>query len=139
MKRHAPDTGRFPPAPADLPQPQREQWDETVRAFGSSWWKPSDYPLLHEYLRALAMADGIAPLIAGTTDADDLRKLLSARDLEVKRACTLATKLRIAPQSRSDRHLAGRLARDAGRGAPKPWEFGVIDPDDPGERFFAGR
>lgn len=125
--------GRFPPAPIDLPPAQRAQWDSTVRAFGADWWKPSDLPLLAEFLRALAMADGLQVRIAATDNVDDLRKLLAARDVEVRRAATLATKLRIAPQSRSDRHLAGRMARDAG-GGTKPWEY-----YDDADRFFDDR
>ena len=73
------------------------------------------------------MADALAARIAGTDDLGELSTLLALRDREARRAAALATKLRMPPQSRSDRHRAGTHAETA-RGA-RPW-----DTDE--DRFF---
>lgn len=123
---------QFPPAPADMPEELRSQWDATVRAFPVGWFRGSDLPLLTEMIRAHAMADTLHKRIGETTDLAELKTLLQLRDVEARRAAALATKLRLPPQSRSDRHLAGREARDA-RGGAAPWEW------DPAEEYFRER
>jgi hypothetical protein len=125
MKPSAP-----PKPPNDMPAAQRRYWTATVDSFPSDWFRPSDFPLLTELCRALCTADLLAGLIDAAKDLENLEKLLALRDREARRAAALSTKLRIPPQSRSDRHLAGAAAaKSHGR---RPWL------DDPSERFFDG-
>lgn len=127
--------GAFPPAPDDMTPGQVARWDLTVRSFPSDWFRASDLPLLVELIRAHDMADQLHQRIAGTADLAELKTLLQLRDAETRRAASLATKLRMPPQSRSDRHLAGRMARDAS--GNRPWEPNPFDEfDDPADRFF---
>ena len=108
-----------------------------MRSFPIDWFRPVDLKLVEEMVRALAMAETLAERIASTEDVDELAKLLRMRDTESRRAAALATKLRLPPQSRSDRHLAGAAARRL-KGTARPWEsYG--DPNDPAESFFTNR
>jgi hypothetical protein len=116
-----------------MPEEQRRLWDETMRSYPNDWFRAIDLRLVHELVRALAMSDVLAERIAVTTDVAELAVLLRLRDTEARRAAALATKLRLPPQSRSDRHLAGVAARNL-RGTARLWE--VADPDDPEESFF---
>jgi hypothetical protein len=107
----------------------------TVRGFPADWFRTSDVPLLVELVRALAQADSLAARIAETTNLADLKVLLDLRDRESRRAAAISTKLRLPPQSRSDRHAAGTAARPGGA---RPWELPDILEDDEDE-FFRGR
>jgi hypothetical protein len=82
-------------------------------------------------IRAHDMADTLHERIKATTDIAELKTLLQLRDVEVRRFAALATKLRLPPQSRSDRHLAGAAARHI-RGTARPWD-GLNEDDD---KFF---
>lgn len=124
--------GKFPPAPKSMPPAQRSHWNATVRSFPSDWFRAADLPILTEMVRAHTMADELAGRIAKTKDLAELKTLLQLRDAESRRAASLATKLRLPPQSRSDRHLAGAAARFV-RGTHKPWD--TEEPDD-GDGFF---
>lgn len=135
MPRPAANLNLFPPAPAGMTPEQVARWDATVRSFPTTWLKASDLPLLTELIRAHSMADDLAERIASTTDLAELKTLLGLRDMEARRAAALATKLRMPPQSRSDRHLAGRMARDAG--GTRPWEFNAFDDLDDPDRIFS--
>jgi len=132
MTRKPPgNLGKFPPAPTGLTAAQRRYWTATVRSFPADWFRASDLPLVVELVRAHAMADDLEKRIAKTSDLADLKTLMQLRDGEVRRAAALATKLRLPPQSRSDRHLAGAAARHI-RGTARPWD----DTDDGEEHFF---
>lgn len=120
---------QYPPPPESLPAALHEQWSAVVRSFPADHWRAPDLPLLLEMLRATDTANTLAARIAETSATEDLAKLLKLRDVEARRAATLSTKLRLCPQSRSDRHVAERLARAAGQ---RPWEV------DGGEEFFRG-
>lgn len=113
--------GKFPPAPKSMPPAQRSHWNATVRSFPSDWFRAADLPILTEMVRAHTMADELAGRIAKTKDLAELKTLLQLRDAESRRAASLATKLRLPPQSRSDRHLAGAAARFVS-GTSKPWD-----------------
>jgi len=71
------------------------------------------------------MADELHERIQKSGDLAELKVLLQLRDVESRRAAALATKLRMPPQSRSDRHRAGTAARAVdGR---RPWEKNPFD------------
>lgn len=112
---------KFHPPPTGMPPAQRRYWTKTVRSFPADWFRDSDLPLVVELVRAHAMADSLAKRIETTNDLTDLKTLLQLRDGEARRAAALATKLRLPPQSRSDRHLAGAAARHV-RGTKRPWD-----------------
>ena len=103
------DTSRTAPpaAPKGLPSTDRKLWRRIVCSFPGDWFRASDFPLLIEMVRALAMSDTLSEKIAKCDDTAKLKTLLALRDRECRRAAGLATKLRLPPQSRSDRHLAG--------------------------------
>ena len=52
----------------------------------------------------------------------DTASLLALREREGRALSSLATRLRITPQSRYHPRTAGVAAADAGSGRPKPWE-----------------
>lgn len=115
-----------------MPPDQARQWDVTVRSFPPDWFRPSDLALLVELIRAQGMADDLHRRIEATSDLGELQILLRLRDTESRRFAALATKLRMPPQSRSDRHLAGAAARHI-RGTARPWDTNEGDDDD---QFF---
>jgi hypothetical protein len=84
---------------------------EVLRSMGTNYWKAGDIPMIAEYVRALHMAETLAARIAACESVDDMRKLLDMRDREARRAAALARTLRLAPQSREDRHGAAVKAR----------------------------
>jgi hypothetical protein len=119
--------------PAGLSKRESELWQLTVRSFPADWFRSSDGPLLIELVRALSQADALAERIAKTTELSELKVLLDLRDREARRAAAISTKLRLPPQSRSDRHAAGTAARPGGS---RPWDYPDILEDDDDEKFF---
>ncbi len=113
--------GRIQP-PNDLPEPCRSIWRELVDALPPDRFHASDRPLLVLYCRALHQAalafEGLEQY--GAADGDSVSPWLRVADSSTKQAATLATKLRLCPQSRLDRKVAGPAAR--GGDAPRPWE-----------------
>ena len=88
----------------------------------------SDFPLLAEYCRALATATDLSVTqLPRTQTIIELKAILDLRDREVRRAAALSRTLRLAPQSRYDRHATGTAGRNDGK---RPWEV------DPTDRFF---
>lgn len=119
--------GKPPPPPKTMPVAQQALWRLTVDSFPADWLKGSDLALLTEMVRALAMCDELESRIAKCKDTAEFKMLLEFRDREARRAAALATKLRLPPQSRSDRHRAGTAAAHTAR---RPWEI------TPTDRFF---
>jgi len=120
----APITGprRIQP-PNDLPEPCRAVWRELVDSLPPDRFHKSDRPLLVLYCRALYQADLAFEALEqyGAADGDSVSPWLRVADSSAKQAATLATKLRLCPQSRLDRKVAGPAAR-GGEAAPRPWE-----------------
>jgi hypothetical protein len=119
-----------PMAPSGMAKDEVSLWDEIITAFPQDWFRTSDKPLLIELVRAYAMSNKLAKRIDKCRDVSDLKTLLQLRDVESRRAAALATKLRIPPQSRSDRHVAGVAAKNAL--GERPWMFGRDETD----KFF---
>jgi hypothetical protein len=118
----------MPPPPKGLSRAESNVWRSTLCAMPRDWIRASDFPLLTELCRAVSMCDQLALKIATTEDVGELKVLLDLRDRESRRAAALSTKLRLAPQSRYDRHAAGTAARNSGH--RRPWE------SDGADRFF---
>lgn len=117
-----------PPAPKGTSAAQARIWKETVESFPDDWFRGSDMPLLTEMVRALDMSNRLAKKIARCKDDSKLKSLLEMRDRECRRAAALSTKMRLPPQSRSDRHVAGVSAKAGSLN--KPWD------QDASEKFF---
>jgi len=109
---------------------EKRTWQQLVDAFPPDWLKPSDRFLLAEAVRAFVTAHDLAKRIK-RAKAEDLKPLLQMRDVEARRGAALMTKLRMPPQSRSDRHAAGTAATKFGAG--RSWEEARDD------RFFERR
>lgn len=108
--------------PNDLPEPCRSIWRELVDSLPPDRFHASDRPLLVLYCRALHQAALAFEALEqyGAADGDSVSPWLRVADSAAKQAATLATKLRLCPQSRLDRKVAGPAAR--GSNAPRPWE-----------------
>jgi hypothetical protein len=107
------------PQIAGLSADEQALFRDVIRSMGANYWKAGDIPMIAEYVRALRMAETLAARIAACEAVDDMRKLLDMRDREARRAAALARTLRLAPQSREDRHGAAVKAR--GGGASTAW------------------
>lgn len=119
---------RIPP-PSDLTAAQAALWKACVESKPVEWFGEDSAPLLKEYVRAVAMCDMIAlqieAVIAGGDPVETallMKGFLDMRDKESKRACSLATKLRLTQQSRYTPLSAATADKRVGAGA-KPWQF----------------
>lgn len=109
--------------PESLPASAKLVWVELVDSLPADRFHPSDRPLLALYCRALHQAGLAFEAIEthGATSGDSINPAVRVADAAVKQAATLATKLRLCPQSRLDRKVAGPAARNDESG-PRPWE-----------------
>lgn len=98
-------------APASLLPSERQLFAEIVEACDPSHFRNSDIPLLTSFVQATLMALG---------NANKPSKLSDWKEA-VKIQAMLATRLRLAPQSRLDPKTVHRhdVMND---GTPKPWE-----------------
>lgn len=120
--------GTPPPPFPGLSDAEAATWTDTVDCWPAAYFKPSDLPLLAEYCRALATASELARNLDMARTVQEMKAVLDLRDREVRRAAALSRTLRIAPQSRYDRHATATKA-NATRGK-RPWE------DDGTDKFF---
>ena len=119
-----------PRAPSSLTLDQRKIWDQTVMNEPEGFFDTQGtQDLLKDYCRHRNMADDISDVInefkVGWVKAPDgakkLTELLRIREIEIRGAANLATKLRLTNQSRVHPEKAGTAARNKPR-EPKPWE-----------------
>ena len=118
-----------PPPPDGLTGEQREEWAAVVRRMPADWFTREAHALLEGYVRHVASfrllsASIDAFLPEWLTSDDGLKRygdLLKLRDAEGRAMSSLATRLRITPQSRYHPTTAARAAADAGSGRTKPW------------------
>ncbi|MEJ7669575.1 MAG: P27 family phage terminase small subunit [Casimicrobiaceae bacterium] len=109
-------------APAELPAPVRAIWSRLVDALPGDRFHSSDGPLLALYCRALHQADlAFGQLEEFGAWKDEHNPWLKVADITTKQCATLASKLRLCPQARLDRKVAGPAARDE-LGGPAIWE-----------------
>lgn len=119
---------RRPAAPAGLSAEEAALFDALVKDWPTGHFKQSDLALVGEYCRALAMADELGKQALSAAGMDDLKIVLDLRDREARRAAALARTLRLAPQSRYDRHASATAANKV-KGS-RPWEenpFAALD------------
>ena len=121
---------------APLTPGERAIWDQVIGSKPAGWFTAEIGPLLEAYCAAVETGRFLATRIAELQAADSvdearLFSLLKAKDRETRGASSLATKLRLTPQSRYTPATAGR-SHDAfnaapvdpvtGKRKPKPWE-----------------
>ena len=96
--------------PAYLNEEERALFAELIAACDTRAFVPSDTPLLVSFVQAT--------LVARSTAHDPDKAQLWERS--VKLQATLATRLRLAPQARTDPKTAARQQEYRG---PRPWEI----------------
>jgi len=118
-----PVAGRVDP-PDGLTDAQRALWHEIAAPLPIDWWNASNAPLLAEYVRAVDMCNRLGGEIERALsegDAKVIGDMLRLRDMESRRAVSLATKMRISQQATYNAK-SGHTAK--AHGAAKPWNFG---------------
>lgn len=97
---------RRPPAPTELTVEQATIWKETVDRMPADWFPTETHPLLIQYCRHVSEARFIASKIAivradaSKVSVERYELLLRLQDRESRAIATIATKLRLTPQSR---------------------------------------
>jgi len=104
-------TGQSPrlTAPLSLNDGERTLFNKLIGACDSTHFRKSDLPLLTSFIQATLIAE------AAAHDPDKI----AVWEKSVKLQATLATRLRLSPQSRIDPKTVGRQQLFPGR---KPWE-----------------
>jgi hypothetical protein len=106
-----------PPAPPpDLPPEAKECWTLTVGAFKPGWFTDENLKTLERYCRAIALGQHLFKAMAAIdlkADLDTFSKIHSVHIRNSKLIVSLATKLKIWPQS-------SRSARATKR--DEPWD-----------------
>jgi hypothetical protein len=111
---------RRPEPPEELSPEEAEVWRQTVDGMRADWFGVETHPLLLCYCTQAATAEFLA-IALRTTDVGDKSygRLLALHRGATKIMLSLATKLRITPQSN---RMSSRDGRDPTGGRPKPWE-----------------
>lgn len=110
-------------APYDLRDEEAEVWKGIVESLPAEWIGPGSAPVLAAYCRATVSARRIGMLIvqAEAEDEYDVKhhmNLIAAHNRVAQTIKTLATALRLTPQSRYTPARAGNQKPEG----PKPWE-----------------
>lgn len=110
-------------APYDLRDEESEVWKGIVESLPADWFTPGSAPVLAAYCRATVSARRIGMLIVqaeteGEYDLAAHMALIKAHNQISQVIKTLATSLRLTPQSRYSPRAAGSQKPDG----PKPWE-----------------
>lgn len=116
-------------APYDLPDECAEVWKATVEALPADWLGAEAHPVLAAYCRTAVQLRRLGQLIhqAETEwpvpfDVAAYVALIKAHGAAAQVLKTLATSLRLTPQTRLRAEAAARMVDGKPRG-PKPWEF----------------
>jgi len=107
------DPPRLDPPPT-LTDPERALFVEIVQACSPKHFVPSDVPLVVSYVQATLLSRQ-AVTNAATTPA-----MLALWEKATRMQATLATRLRLSPQARTDPKTIGRQMPQ--RIGPPPWE-----------------
>jgi hypothetical protein len=100
--------------PAELSNSERETFANIVATVKADHFRPSDARLIGLYVQSLKLARLTGERLAAELD-NATPGLLKAYDAATRRTCSLATKLRLTPQSRSSQKSA--RTNDAPRNA----------------------
>ena len=119
-----------PAPPEGLTAEQAAEWTAVVRRLPSDYFPRECHQLLAAFCRHVSsfrvLSASIDEFKSEWTVSDEGLKrygdLLALREREGRALSSLATRLRITPQSRYHPRTAGVAAADAGSGRPKPWD-----------------
>ena len=122
-----------PAPPADLRDSERDLWLRIVNEKSPDWFDSATVPLLTEYVRLKTQIDLLAGMIdeftpetlRETSAAARHRGFMQARDRSQKTMSMLATKMRLAQQSRYDTQKAATRVNQRGPvavGSGQPWQ-----------------
>lgn len=115
-----------PEPPEELSQAESSLWVKVAASKPADWFQPDNLPLLTEYVRAIVMSDRLSILVEtalagdGGEDSLSLKDLMRLRNMEVQRATSIATKLRLTQQSKYQPR--GAFTKDAKAGLARPWQ-----------------
>lgn len=120
---------KIPEPPKHLTADQGQIWRLVMAAPAGDMVTPDSYPVLAEYCRLVVQSNQVAAELDEfdpdwATDDEGLRRwetLLKMHDRIVGRIVSVATKLRITPQTRTQQATAGTISRKGG--GRKPWQF----------------
>jgi hypothetical protein len=125
-----PITDHRPAPPPGLNEEQTAEWTAIVQRLPDGYFPRECHGLLSAYCKHVSAfrllstsIDSFQP--AWLADDDGLKRyggLLALREREGRALSSLATRLRITPQSRIYAKTAGVAAANAGHGGRKPWE-----------------
>lgn len=102
-----------PEPPAHLPDEAATIWRATTASRPAGYFDAGSLPLLEVYSRLVAEYRRVAAAVeAMPVDDDDFAKLTSVADKLAGRVSSLATRMRLSQQSRTDSRGAGRAAGD---------------------------
>jgi hypothetical protein len=118
--------GRIEP-PTSLAGEELKLWRAVVDSKPADWFGEDSAPLLTEYVRAVCHSDELDRVIKSmslddqewVTNAKPYMDFMRIRDMEAKRAVSIATKLRLTQQSRYTPQAASTANKKAGQ--VKPW------------------
>lgn len=115
-----------PDAPYDLNQKEADVWRGIVDGLPADWITPGSSPVLAAYCRATVSARRLGMLIAqeeaaADYDVDRHLAFIKAHSQNATTIKTLATSLRLTPQSRYTPQRAGTAAGGYS-GGKRPWE-----------------
>ena len=107
------DPPRLDPPPT-LTDPERALFVELVQACSPKHFLPSDLPLVVSYVQATLLSR------RAVTSAATAPAMLALWEKATRMQATLATRLRLSPQARTDPKTIGRQMPQ--RIGPPPWE-----------------
>ena len=107
------DPPRLDPPPT-LTDPERALFVEIVQACSPKHFVPSDLPLVVSYVQATLLS------LRAVTSAATAPAMLALWEKATRMQATLATRLRLSPQARTDPKTIGRQMPQ--RIGPPPWE-----------------
>jgi hypothetical protein len=114
------------PLPAELAHEEAEAYLAVINSQPADWFTPAVVPLMTQYARHIVQARRIAELLERAvgrrqTQWEYYTALLKAQRAETAAIASVATKLRLTPQSlRNDR---GNIRIAAAPAGPPPWEW----------------
>ena len=115
-----------PRAPDDLTDDEKAAFNDIIATRSADYFDAASLPLLKEYVRVISEADHIAGLINDHIELQgnvrDLKDLTGMRDRAQKRLSALATKMRLAQQSRYVPDHKKPKGGDNPLGGAAPWE-----------------
>jgi hypothetical protein len=111
--------------PPELVGEEAEEFVRIVNVMPAGWFEPASVPLLVQYCRHTVQARRIAEVLERVVGQSETQMPFYAELLKQQRAEThalvsVATKLRLTPQSRRNDRGNIRIAAPAG---PPPWEI----------------